>query len=209
MSSRARAAAFFAVVAGLIATAALTAQWASAGTVTNHIKVTLAGAGSGTVTSDVTGISCPGACEADFPAGSTVVLAATPASGSAFAGFSGDCTSTTATTCTVSSATLHNITATFNTAPPSTDSDGDGVPDSSDSCPSLPGPADNGGCPKYTPPPPVTPADQACGTAKEKLAKLKEKLSKLRSDDASDEKIDAAKKKVKKAKKAVKKACAS
>lgn len=46
--------------------------------------------------------------------------------------------------------------------PPPTDSDGDGVPDSSDSCPSTAGPASNGGCPlpstpDPTPPTPTTP----------------------------------------------------
>jgi hypothetical protein len=40
------------------------------------------------------------------------------------------------------------------TSPPSPpDGDGDGVPDSTDQCPSQPGPASNGGCPSPDPPP--------------------------------------------------------
>ncbi|KRF34691.1 hypothetical protein ASG94_10965 [Nocardioides sp. Soil805] len=42
-------------------------------------------------------------------------------------------------------------------APPP-DTDGDGVPDSGDSCPTVPGPSDNGGCP-VEPPPPDTDGD--------------------------------------------------
>lgn len=47
--------------------------------------------GSGTVTSTPSGINCPGTCTASFPGGSNVNLAATPASGSSFSGFSGAC----------------------------------------------------------------------------------------------------------------------
>jgi len=44
----------------------------------------------------------------------------------------------------------------FDREPVPPDSDGDGVPDSSDACPAEPGPASNGGCPLPTPPPPDT-----------------------------------------------------
>ncbi len=39
------------------------------------------------------------------------------------------------------------------TPPPPTDTDGDGVPDASDNCPTVAGPASNNGCPIVTPPP--------------------------------------------------------
>jgi hypothetical protein len=38
-------------------------------------------------------------------------------------------------------------------SPPPSDGDGDGVPDSTDQCPTQPGPASNGGCPLPDPPP--------------------------------------------------------
>jgi F5/8 type C domain len=42
-------------------------------------------------------------------------------------------------------------------SPPPPDGDGDGVPDSTDQCPTQPGPASNGGCPSPPPPPPPPP----------------------------------------------------
>jgi hypothetical protein len=89
-------------------------------------------------------------------------------------------------------------------APPPPDADGDGVPDTSDNCPSVAGPASNGGCP-VTPPPDNT----ACEQAQHKLDKAKAKLKKLKRHDASAKKIDKAKKKVKQAKQSVKDACAA
>src|SRR5262249_4991527 len=53
------------------------------------LTVTLAGTGSGTVTSSPAGISCPGTCSAAFGSGTSVTLTATAASGSTFAGWSG------------------------------------------------------------------------------------------------------------------------
>jgi uncharacterized repeat protein (TIGR03803 family) len=53
------------------------------------LTVSLAGAGSGTVTSEPAGISCPGTCSAAFPIGTLVTLTATPAAGSAFTGWNG------------------------------------------------------------------------------------------------------------------------
>jgi hypothetical protein len=88
-------------------------------------------------------------------------------------------------------------------SPTPVDSDGDGVPDASDQCPTQAGPASNNGCP-------VQPADNAaCDKAKAKLAKAKAKLKKRRQNDAPQAAIDNAKKKVKKAKSAVEAACAT
>jgi hypothetical protein len=54
--------------------------------------------GNGKVTSTPAGINCPGTCTATFPARSAVLLTATPISGSAFNGWSGNC-SGSASTC--------------------------------------------------------------------------------------------------------------
>lgn len=72
-----------------------------------------AGSGSGSVTSSVGGISCPGTCSADLDDGSTVTLTATPASGSTFAGWSGGGCSGTGT-CQVTLGADTTVTATFN-----------------------------------------------------------------------------------------------
>lgn len=55
---------------------------------TAPLRVTMSGAGSGTVTSGPAGISCAAICSASFELGD-VLLAATPAPGSTFAGWSG------------------------------------------------------------------------------------------------------------------------
>jgi hypothetical protein len=78
------------------------------------VTVTLAGAGSGTVTSTPAGISCPGTCAAAFPAGGTVTLTATPATGSVFRGWAGACS---ADPCAVTPGEPQ-VTATFAPAPP-------------------------------------------------------------------------------------------
>jgi DNA-binding beta-propeller fold protein YncE len=74
------------------------------------LTVALAGTGSGSVTGS--GISCPGTCSQTFPAGTGVTLTAVPASGSTFAGWSGDCAGTNFT-CTVTMSQVHAVTASF------------------------------------------------------------------------------------------------
>ena len=65
------------------------------------VTVALGGAGTGSVTSSPTGISCPsGACGAQFNVGDTIVLTATPANGSTFGTWTG-CDDTNGTTCSV------------------------------------------------------------------------------------------------------------
>ena len=76
------------------------------------LTVVRAGLGSGSVTSAPAGISCGTTCSATFPSGSSIVLTATPAAGSVFAGWSGGgCSGTGA--CTVAPTSATTVTATF------------------------------------------------------------------------------------------------
>ena len=88
------------------------------------LSVSLAGAGSGTVTSSPSGIDCGPVCSAAFPHGTSVTLTATAAAGSSFAGWSGSCSGTGA--CVVTMDADRSVTATFGTVLPSTT-----LPDSS------------------------------------------------------------------------------
>ncbi|MBZ0159098.1 MAG: hypothetical protein K8G79_02970, partial [bacterium] len=74
------------------------------------LTVTKTGTGSGTVTSNPGGIDCGASCSANYPTGTPVTLTPTPASGSTFAGWSGDC----AADGTVTMDTDRTCTATFN-----------------------------------------------------------------------------------------------
>jgi hypothetical protein len=77
------------------------------------LTVTMAGTGSGTVTSNPSGINCGATCSYQFLYGTSVVLTATPDSSSAFSGWSGD-TVGTDITITVTMNSDKNVTATFN-----------------------------------------------------------------------------------------------
>ncbi len=78
------------------------------------LSVTLAGTGSGTVTSSDGDVNCGTTCSASYSNGSSVTLKATAAAGSSFAGWSGGGCSGTTTTCTVSVTSATTVTATFN-----------------------------------------------------------------------------------------------
>jgi hypothetical protein len=81
-------------------------------TVVNQtLTVSKAGTGAGTVTSSPAGISCGSACGASFANGTSVTLAAAPAAGSTFSGWSGACTGTG--TCQVVMSAARAVTATF------------------------------------------------------------------------------------------------
>ena len=83
-----------------------------------QVFVTLAGQGSGTVTSAPAGISCGngGACAASFTVGTTVTLTASPATNSRFNSFTGTCSSPN-TSCLVSVTANANVTVTFDRLP--------------------------------------------------------------------------------------------
>jgi len=77
-----------------------------------HMSVSKQGSGSGTVSSNPSGISCGSACLQSYNQGASVTLTASPSTGSAFGGWSGACSGTT---CTVSMNAIKLVTATFNT----------------------------------------------------------------------------------------------
>ncbi|HIH09297.1 MAG TPA: hypothetical protein HA254_01365, partial [Candidatus Diapherotrites archaeon] len=81
------------------------------------LTVSHSGSGSGTITSSPSGISCPsGTCSGSFSSGTSITLTATPASGSAFGGWSGGGCSGTGT-CPVSLGSATTVTANFTTTP--------------------------------------------------------------------------------------------
>jgi DNA-binding beta-propeller fold protein YncE len=84
---------------------------------THTLFVTLAGSGSGTVTSNPAGINCGTSCAASFATGTAVNLTASPASGSTFSGWSGPCSGTS--TCSITMTSSEFVTSTFNAGPPS------------------------------------------------------------------------------------------
>ncbi len=83
----------------------------SAPTAQPVLNIGLAGTGMGTVTSIPSGINCGSVCSASFNSGSAVALAETPATDSAFDGWSGACNGTTSCMVTLTGNT--SVTATF------------------------------------------------------------------------------------------------
>ncbi|CAK0758059.1 hypothetical protein CCP3SC5AM1_2450001 [Gammaproteobacteria bacterium] len=71
------------------------------------------GAGTGTVTSSPAGIDCGTDCSENYTSNTNVMLTATAATGSSFAGWSGGGCSGTASTCTVTMNAATTVTATF------------------------------------------------------------------------------------------------
>jgi uncharacterized repeat protein (TIGR02543 family) len=78
------------------------------------LTVSLSGAGTGTVTSSPAGIDCGSDCSESYPFNTVVTLTATPATGSVFDGWSGDCTGTDP--CNVTMDQARSVTATFSVA---------------------------------------------------------------------------------------------
>ena len=78
------------------------------------LSVNKDGAGTGTVTSSPAGIDCGVDCGEPYASGTVVTLTATPAVGSTFSGWSGDCSGTG--TCVVTMNASRSVTATFSVA---------------------------------------------------------------------------------------------
>jgi hypothetical protein len=87
--------------------------------VPESLSVGTAGAGSGTVTSNIGGINCGANCSSTLPYGYTVNLHATPSADSVFTGWSGDSGSCDPSnpTCSVPFTQSRSVTATFALAP--------------------------------------------------------------------------------------------
>jgi PKD repeat protein len=75
------------------------------------LSVIRVGAGSGTVTSTPGGITCGGDCLETFAGGTSVALAASPAAGSVFEGWAGDCAGTGS--CVVTLDAARTVAASF------------------------------------------------------------------------------------------------
>jgi uncharacterized protein (DUF2141 family) len=73
------------------------------------------GNGKGTVSSNPSGINCGSDCSQNYEVDLNVTLTASKSPGSIFTGWTGPCSSTTATTCTVKMDQAKQITATFTT----------------------------------------------------------------------------------------------
>jgi alpha-tubulin suppressor-like RCC1 family protein len=76
------------------------------------LSVGKSGVGSGTVTSDLSGINCGTACSSDYVINTSVTLTASPAANSVFLGWTG-CDSASSTTCTVLMSAAKSVTANF------------------------------------------------------------------------------------------------
>lgn len=77
--------------------------------------LTVRAAGNGSIRSNPKGIDCPSTCTATFPVGQTVTLTATPATGSAFTSWSGDCAGTAG--CTLVMGANHSVLGSFSATP--------------------------------------------------------------------------------------------
>jgi hypothetical protein len=82
-----------------------------------RLSVSVGGTGTGTVTSRPGGINCSvgntGACAASYDFRTPVDLTATPAAGTVFVGWGGDCAGTVGATCRVIMDDARSVTATF------------------------------------------------------------------------------------------------
>jgi hypothetical protein len=95
--------------------------WFGGSMPSQRLTVTMAGTGSGTVTSSPAGMSCSTNCSFDFAFNTVVTLTAAATSSSTFAGWSGEGCSGTGT-CQVTMSGTRNVTASFNLSvlPPAT-----------------------------------------------------------------------------------------
>jgi hypothetical protein len=78
---------------------------------TYTLAASVAGNGSGTISSSPSGLSCSASCSASYAPGTMVTLNAMPSSTSTFTGWSGACSGTSA--CSVTLSDRRSVTATF------------------------------------------------------------------------------------------------
>ncbi len=81
------------------------------GAIDKTLSVGVPGGGSGSVSSDLAGISCGSICSHDYADGTSVTLTATPAAGYGFSGWTGDCSGTGQ--CALTMNADHTVSATF------------------------------------------------------------------------------------------------
>jgi hypothetical protein len=93
------------------------------------------GTGTGTITSSPAGIHCGTQCTGSFDAGSTVILTATPDTGSVITSWGGACTGATGNTCNVTMTSAKSASVRF-----AADADGDGFENGIDNCPTMANP---------------------------------------------------------------------
>ncbi|MFL5958956.1 MAG: PASTA domain-containing protein [Gaiellaceae bacterium] len=103
------------LVAAATALMVAPAAISSPGPLTHTLTVSKSGSGSGTVESSPAGIDCGTTCSRAYAGATIVTLTATPAAGSTFTGWSGECTGTGS--CTVTIDSDKTVTASFGLAP--------------------------------------------------------------------------------------------
>jgi len=79
------------------------------------LTVSKSGTGTGTITSNPSGINCAPTCTASFASGTQITLNGTAAAGSSFAAWTGGGCSGSNPTCTLTLSASQQVTATFNT----------------------------------------------------------------------------------------------
>ncbi len=100
------------------ASRSFTVSTAGAAPTTHLLSVAKTGSGNGTVTSNPGGINCGADCSQSYTAGTEVALAATPAAGSSFTGWSGACSGTSS--CSVTMSDSRSVSAGFDLIPDNT-----------------------------------------------------------------------------------------
>ncbi len=93
----------------------IAAEWTP---ILRNLSISLAGDGSGTISSLPEGVDCNLDCQHQFPSGLVVELIATPAPGSVFSGWDGDCEGEQ---CTLTMSAHRAVTALFTQIPPEDD----------------------------------------------------------------------------------------
>jgi hypothetical protein len=102
-------------VIGMDAAKSVTATFTFAPGTQFPLSVSRTGAGNGSVASNPAGIACGATCNANFDAGTPVILQATPAAGSVFAQWSGACGGSG--NCLVTMDAARSVAASFSFAP--------------------------------------------------------------------------------------------